>query len=59
VVPKQLNIDAIDKEIQWHTQHEQKNKTPHLARHHWQRSAEDEGDPDYDCQPGNDRKEDG
>jgi hypothetical protein len=28
--PSSWNIDAIDKEIQWHTQHEQKNKTPTL-----------------------------
>lgn len=59
MVPKQLNIDAIDNEIQWYQQREQKDKTPHLVRYVWQGSAKDEGDPHSDCAPGDDSKEDG
>jgi len=43
VVSKQLNINLIDNEIEWHPQHEQKGKAPHLVRHHWDCFAADEG----------------
>jgi len=51
VVPKQLNIDVIDHEIQWHTQYEQEDKPTHLVRHVWQRHAEDEGYSDSNSYP--------
>jgi hypothetical protein len=57
VVPKERNINVIDNEIQWNTQYEQKDKTPHLVSRHG--SAEDEGYPHYDCAPSDNCNKDG
>ncbi len=47
VVPEKRNIDAIDSEIQRHTQYKQNDKTENFVT--WQGSAEEEGCRHNDC----------